>query len=1181
MATSEDYDSYTTHPLADLCECAIHMGLLQQPKLLHCGHSFCLDCLQKIHNTEVTKCLYPSSEVRCPTCTQQHQLPTGGIPKLPVDFKSNQLIEIITRETKQQLDVAAKESHTVGLEAEDDFKRCTICKEEGQNVTGVQYCISCSNVMCDNCLVIHDREMKQHVNVPLEYDKVICKTHKTRFVNRYCLQCSTPVCMLCIMRGHSQHESVEFIRSYPTKHEQIQALRERLSQTENSLQTKLKSITATKVKNSSDYSRTKQDITSCISRLQAQLEREQKQMIAQLDNYHSASSKQISSSEVRIRELLKSVSDTTLQLHQVEYPLGIDTVTLTRHLPITLHLETSADIEQCMSTVMEQYPCYNYSAGSASSGSLTTSDFLTDAKSMNTAEFIKQYQQRNKHDPVITATKPISPLENREEVCSESFPLEYAIIQFIITYCHKKFETIMKGRNIHTGKSDENGFIDVWCVSHKKDDAERYFQKFVDYYQDMHELLWTEELDVAESHVHVLCEYLNRRVPCILGHLANGKLRVTCEKESKNDILAIIDNICAIKENPDHMKHSKVSHTQESKSTTKSDDISSHLVHQNDLDEHDHNSFSTNTQQSESTTKTDDMSSSSVHQNAPNDLKEHGRKSYISQESESTTNTNDMSSSSINKNDPNDRKEQRHKSSEKTNTSGARPKNTGYDIKREHIIVNPLYWKYIETHECGFLLKLKEQLAFTHVELETDWNKLILVGKQLSSLSVMKKYLQQNYEGFAFNLKSMPMASTTGRLNISDLCLKFPDVAFVQDDSGEINVVGLEDNIDVCIMTLARNTQAEKHATQMDVENTQTTDNRRFSDNMELPQPTTKYKQTNTFPVEKDLLHFLKLHHQDDLRKVKDIYELRCTESSDPDYCVNVWFADRSGNPSQKQLTKFIQFYQDVYTTIAQDTLSSGPAAAERIESMLRAMEVPCLLTEISTGTFKATYYSEQEQVVRDVVQQILKSTGAPSVKETSFHSSVSSGPLTVRLPPETASNTVTAGTGSRHATPYRHHPSGFIIHNKIEVFIHKCDITKLHVDAVVNAANNSLHHGGGVARAISKAAGPELDKEGRYFVNKHGKLAESMVAVTTGGNMPCEKVIHAVGPQWHKWPDQHKEQRCLTLLYATFNNILDESNKCGFRSLAMPAVSSGNTPINTIVYIPIIYELNFFQILD
>ena len=72
-------------------------------------------------------------------------------------------------------------------------------------------------------------------------------------------------------------------------------------------------------------------------------------------------------------------------------------------------------------------------------------------------------------------------------------------------------------------------------------------------------------------------------------------------------------------------------------------------------------------------------------------------------------------------------------------------------------------------------------------------------------------------------------------------------------------------------------------------------------------------------------------------------------------------------------------FCQDAYTTIAQEMLSLGPAAAVRIESEFKAMGVPCLLKEISTGTFKATYYNKQEQVVRDVVRQIL---AVPSMQQ-------------------------------------------------------------------------------------------------------------------------------------------------------------------------------------------------------
>ena len=90
-------------------------------------------------------------------------------------------------------------------------------------------------------------------------------------------------------------------------------------------------------------------------------------------------------------------------------------------------------------------------------------------------------------------------------------------------------------------------------------------------------------------------------------------------------------------------------------------------------------------------------------------------------------------------------------------------------------------------------------------------------------------------------------------------------------------------------------------------------------------------------------------------------------------------FTDHSGNTSQEQLNKFIMFYQDAYTTIAQEMLSLGPAAAVRIESEFKAMGVPCLLKEIYTGTFKAIYYSEQIQVVRAMVWKI---SAVPSMQQ-------------------------------------------------------------------------------------------------------------------------------------------------------------------------------------------------------
>lgn len=125
-----------------------------------------------------------------------------------------------------------------------------------------------------------------------------------------------------------------------------------------------------------------------------------------------------------------------------------------------------------------------------------------------------------------------------------------------------------------------------------------------------------------------------------------------------------------------------------------------------------------------------------------------------------------------------------------------------------------------------------------------------------------------------------------------------------------------------------------------------------------------------------------------------------------------------------------------------------------------------------------------------------------------------------------------------------------------VKVSVHKADLSNFPVEGVVNAANEGLKHFGGIAQALSKAGGPQIQRDSDDYVRTYGDLKTGEAIALPAGLLPCKVIIHAVGPKisGHSLSFSQAEQ----LLESAVRNSLKRAEERRLKSVALPAISSG-----------------------
>ncbi|XP_038053715.1 E3 ubiquitin-protein ligase TRIM56-like, partial [Patiria miniata] len=313
MASNVTVQSVLEKISVDHLECSICTNRFRQPKLLDCLHSFCLQCLQELRQSQDPS----GTKLTCPLCRRETMLKGSGVADLPNNFAFSALVEEVTMQEKL-------------LKGQGSEIKCQACDEENQ---AISRCIDCDHFLCQECQKAHKRMtvMKSHkiyTLAQLRSGEIVyksklreevpkCGKHPDQNLNVYCNTCEQVICLMCTVLDHEKpkHSFIGLPEAFEKCKKKVEELVANIGKSKTKLNKTIDKTCQSRKKLNKMFANIKKKISEKAEREVAKIRQEEQKLLEETDRIYQERITPFEAAEATNR---KEVTQTEHKLEEVK-----------------------------------------------------------------------------------------------------------------------------------------------------------------------------------------------------------------------------------------------------------------------------------------------------------------------------------------------------------------------------------------------------------------------------------------------------------------------------------------------------------------------------------------------------------------------------------------------------------------------------------------------------------------------------------------------------------------------------------------------------------------------------------------------------------------------------------------------------------------------------------------------